>query len=200
MNAAKKAFESFNGMNRMGMQLMKNMMGRISQAVPGKNSENAAPCGMPDFQKVQAGIQAMNQKAAEKIPPLGKLMDAQGSAQEMAKSMIPAMREQMTQMMQGMQEMNRIALDTMQSMFDANCKMMAQVFDAAQKAPAPEKAEEPAAPVKAEEPAKAEKPAASEKKAPTRTRKPAAPAAKKAPAKKPAKPAAEAKKEEKAEA
>ena len=200
MNAAKKAFESFNGMNRMGMQLMKNMMGRISQAVPGKDPENAAPCGMPDLHKIQAGIQAMNQKAAEKIPPLGKLMDAQGSAQELAKSMIPAMREQMTQMMQGMQEMNRIALDTMQSMFDANCRMMAQVFDAAQKAPAPEKAEEPAAPVKVEEPAKAEKPAASEKKTPARTRKPAAPAAKKAPAKKPAKPAAEAKKEEKAEA
>ena len=197
MNAAKKAVESFNSVNRMGMQLMKNMMGRIGQAVPSGDSENAATCGMPDLRKVQAGIQALNQKAAEKIPPLGKLMDAQGSAQELAKSMIPAMREQMTQMMQGMQEMNRIALDTMQSMFDANCKMMTKVFDAAQKAPAPEKAEEPAAPVKAE------KPAASEKKAPARTRKPAAPAAKKAPAKtekKPAKPAAEAKKEEKTEA
>ena len=195
MNAAKKAVESFNSMNRMGMQLMKNMIGRIGQAVPGKDSENAAPCGMPDLRKVQAGIQAMNQKAAEKIPPLGKLMDAQGSAQELAKSMIPAMRDQMTQMMQGMQEMNRIALDTMQSMFDQNCKMMAQAFDAVEKAGGIEKPEEAAAPVKAE------KPAAREKKAPARTRKPAA-GARKTPGRPPksAKPAAEEKKEETTEA
>lgn len=191
MKIVQKAFEGFNSMNRMGMQMMKNMMGKLEQANPVKGFENAPFQGMPDLKKVQAGMKAMSEKAAEKLPPLSKLGDAQGSAQELAKQMLPAMRDQMTQMMQGMQEMNRIALDTMQSVFDQNCKMMSRAFDAVEKtaAPAPaapEKAEEPAASAK-KAPAKAEKPAASAKKAPARTSKTA-------------KPATEEKKEEKTEA
>lgn len=213
MKIVEKAFEGFNSVNRMGMQMMKNMAGKLDQASPFKGAENA-PFRMPDLKKVQAGMKAMSEKAAEKLPPLGKLGDAQGAAQELAKSMIPAMREQMAQMMQGMQEMNRIALDTMQSMFDANCKMMAQVFDAVKAPAADEKATAPAAgpaaPAEAEkpaEPARAAKPAAEKKapakKAPAKTEKPAA--EKKTPTRKsktaaPAAPAAEEKKEEQAEA
>ena len=207
MKVAKKAVESFNSMNRMGMQMMKNMMGKMGQANPIKGFENAPFGGKPDFGKLQAGVKAAGEKAAEMLPDLSKLTGAPGAAQDLAKSMLPAMRDQMTQMMKGMQEMNRIALDTMQSMFDQNCKMMAQVFDAVEKK-GPE--EEPAAPEKAEK-----APAASEKKAPRAEKKPSAPAkkspaaekkpaasAKKAPARtsKPAKPAAEEKKEEKTEA
>ena len=185
MNVAKKAIESFNGMNRMGMQMMKNMMGRMGQMNPVKGFENLSFKGMPDFSKVQAGVKAMNEKAAEMVPGLDKLGDAQEAARGLAVSMLPAMREQMAQMMEGMQEMNRIAVGTMQSMFDQNCKMMTQVLDAVEKlqtpaqaeAPeAPAEAEAPAAPVEAEAPAapvEAEAPAAPVKKAPARTKKPA---------------------------
>lgn len=201
MKIVEKAFKGFNSMNRMGVQMMKNMVGKIEQANPVKGFENAPFHGMPDLKKVQAGMKAMSEKAAEKLPPLGKLGDAQGSAQDLAKRMLPEMREQMTQMMQGMQEMNRIALETMQNVFDANCKMMSQAFDAVEKqqAKAPEKAEKPTAPEKAEKPTTQEKKAPA-KKAPAKAEKPAA--SKKAPAKtgKAAAPAAEVKKEEKAEA
>ena len=228
MKIVEKAFEGFNSVNRMGMQMMKNMMGRSDQASPFNGFENISFQGVPGLKKVQEGMKTLSEKAAEKLPPLGKLGDVQGSAQDLAKNMLPAMRDQMAQMMQGMQEMNRIALDTMQSVFDANSKMMAQVFDAV-KAPdadekatapaagpaAPAEAEKPAEPARAAKPAaekkapakkapaKTEKPAAAEKKAPAKTEKPAA--EKKTPARKsktaaPAAPAAEEKKEEKAEA
>lgn len=152
-------------------------------------------------------MKAAGEKAAEMLPDLSKLTGAPGAAQDLAKSMLPAMRDQMMQMMKGMQEMNRIALDTMQSMFDQNCKMMAQVFDAVEKkgpeeAPAaPEKAEKAPAASEKKAPGAEKKPSAPAKKAPAAEKKPAA-SAKKAPAKtnKPAKPAAEEEKEEKSEA
>ena len=217
MKIVQKAFEGFNSMNRMGMQMVKNVMGKIDEANPVKGFENASFQGVPGLKKVQEGMKTLSEKAAEKLPTLGKLGDAQGSAQDLAKRILPEMREQMSQMMQGMQEMNRIALDTMQSVFDQSCKMMSQAFETAEKlqteAPAaPEKAEEPAAPEN-KAPEKAEKPAAAAKKAPARTgraadsakaEKGAAPAkktsARKSKTAAPAAPAAEEKKEEKTEA
>ena len=58
MKVAKKAVESFNSMNRMGMQMMKNMMGKMGQANPIKGFENAPFGGKPDFGKLQAGVKA----------------------------------------------------------------------------------------------------------------------------------------------
>lgn len=180
MKTVKKALEGFNSMNRMGMQMMKNMMGKMGQTAPVKGFDLKA-FNLPDMQKMADGMKAMNQKAMDKLPDMSKLTDAQGAAQELAKSMLPAMREQTEQMMKGMEEMNRIALNTMQSVFDQNCKMMTQVFDTVQKMSEPAvKAEEPAAPEKAEvvaAPAKEEEPDAPAKKTTSRTRKPKAAAA-----------------------
>ena len=80
MKAAKKAMESFNSMNRMGMQMMKNMMSKMGQMNPAKSFDPASFKGMPDMQKMTAAMKAMNRKAADMIPPVGKLMDAQGAA------------------------------------------------------------------------------------------------------------------------
>jgi hypothetical protein len=83
MKTAKSAFEAWNGMNRMGMQMMKNMMEKSGMnKVPFFNSGSF--CKMPNMQ------------------------------------------EQTTQAMARMEEMNRVALDMMQKMFDQNCKMMNQ--------------------------------------------------------------------------
>ena len=66
--------------------------------------------------------------------------------------MLPAMKAQMEQMMQGMAQMNLIALGTMQNVFDQNYKMMEQVFNSVQKmSNVPSKDENTAAPTKDEE-------------------------------------------------
>lgn len=180
MNAAKKAVESFSSMNRMGMQMLKNMMSKMGQMNPVKSFECASFSGMPDMQKMTAAMKAMNQTAANMIPPVGKMTAAQGVAQELAKSMLPAMREQMEQTMDGMARMNQIALGTMQSVLEQNRKMMTQMFDAVQKmseaaeTPKPAAAETPApAEEEAAPPAEEETPDVPARKSASRTRKPA---------------------------
>ena len=214
MKKAKKAVEAWNSLNRMGLQMMQNLMGRMGQTNPDKSSESAWFSGMPEVQKAVDKMKAMNQKTPEKVPGKNALAGAQGVAQDLAKSVVPAMQDQVKQMMDGMEQMNRIAQSTMQGMIDRNAQMMNEVLETVKKIgepaakaeePAAAKAEKPAAAAKAEKPAaaKAKKPAAAaktEKPAAAKAKKPAAPKketkagapAKKAPpkAKKPAKAAA----------
>lgn len=167
MKKAKKAVEGLNSLNRMGMQMMKNMLSRTGKFNPAGSQEGSPLAGKLDLQKVTAGMNAMNQKARDMLPDVEGMVKANYSVtQELARLMLPAMKEQMTQMMNGMEQMNQIALDTMQTMFDHNRKVAAQVFDVLEKANgASEKAETPekeAAPVAAIE-KKEEEPVSPEK-------------------------------------
>ena len=160
MKYAKKALDDFNAMNRMGSQMMTNMMNKMSQQA---QNFGGKPCaGMPDMQKMMAEMQQMNQKAAAMLPFM------EGKAKSVAREVVPVMQQQMNEMMEGMQQMNQIALEMMQKTFEYNCKMMNQVFDAMQKM-----AEEPAKAAKpkeaAPEPEVKEKPAKAAK--PKKTRK-----------------------------
>ena len=160
MKYAKKALDDFNAMNRMGSQMMTNMMNKMGQQT--QNFGGKPFTGMPDMQKMMAEMQQMSQKAASMIPCM------QGTAKSVAKEVVPVMQQQMNEMMEGMQQMNQIAMAMMQKSFEYNCKMMNQVFDAMQKmAEAPayaakqkEVAQEPEA---VEKPAKAAKPKKSRK-------------------------------------
>ena len=184
MKTTKKAFETFNSMNRMGMQMMKNMMSKMGQMNPMQSFGGASGSGMPDMKKMMENVQQMNQAAVGKMQDM--MPDVQGMTQDTAKKMMPVVQEQMTEMMTCMEEMNKIALDTMQKVFEQNCKMMNQCFDAVQKMnEAAAKTETHEEPEKIEEPEKPKKPAARKtaaKKPATRTRKtakkeaPAAPA------------------------
>lgn len=168
MDKVKKAVENIYSMHRMGMQMTKNMMGRMQQMNSAGGSDHNMPFGsMDDLKKMAARMSSVNQKAKSMFPEMEKIAKAHGAAkahdmaQELTNSMLPAMKAQMEQMMQGMAQMNLIALGTMQNVFDQNCKMMQQVFETVQKmsdAPAkdgdtaaPAKDEETAAPVKDEE-------------------------------------------------
>lgn len=160
MKYAKKALDDFNAMNRMGSQMMTNMMNKMGQQA---QNFGGKPCeGMPDMQKMMAEMQQMNQKAAAMLPFM------EGKAKSVAREVVPVMQQQMNEMMEGMQQMNQIALEMMQKTFEYNCKMMNQVFDAMQKmSEEPAKAAKPkeAAPEQEakEKPAKAAKPKKSRK-------------------------------------
>ena len=65
MKIVEKAFEGFNSVNRMGMQMMKNMMGRIDQASPLKGFENISFQDVPGLKKAQEGMKTLSEKAAE---------------------------------------------------------------------------------------------------------------------------------------
>ena len=205
MKKAKKAVEAWNSLNRMGLQMMQNLVSRMGQPNPDKSGESAWFSGMPEVQKAVDKMKAMNQKTPEKVPGKNALAGAQGVAQDLAKSVVPAMQDQVKQMMDGMEQMNRIAQSTMQGMIDRNAQMMNEVLETVKKIGEPAaKAEEPAAPAKAKKPAaakaekpaaaaKAEKPAAAKAKKPAaaaKTEKPAAAKAKKPAAAKAEKPAA----------
>ena len=130
---AKKAFENFNAMNRMGRQMVKNMIAKTSQNC-------CAPFPMPGMSKIMAGMQEMGRKAKDNLP------DVSGAVQKKAEDALPQMQQQMNQMVGCMNQMNQTALGLMQKMYDTNCKMMDQFFVAVQhQAPAseePEAAEE----------------------------------------------------------
>ena len=131
MKTPKKAFETFNSMNRMGMQMMKNMMSKMGQTNPMQSFCGTSGIHMPDMKKMMETMQHMNQTAVGKMQ--GMMPDVQGMTSDTAKKMMPVMQDQMGQMMNCMEEMNKIALDTMQKVFDQNCKMMNQFFDSVQK-------------------------------------------------------------------
>ena len=204
MKKAKKAVEAWNSLNRMGLQMMQNLVSRMGQPNPDKSGESAWFSGMPEVQKAVDKMKAMNQKTPEKVPGKNALAGAQGVAQDLAKSVVPAMQDQVKQMMDGMEQMNRIAQSTMQGMIDRNAQMMNEVLETVKKIGEPAaKAEEPAAPAKAKKPAaaKAEKPAAAakaEKPAAAKAKKPAAAAKTEKPAAAKAKKPAAPKKETKA--
>ena len=141
MDKLKKAVDGIYNMHRMGMQMTKNMLG-----------------SMGDLQKMTSKMNSVNQKAKNMFPEMDKIAKAHGAvkahdmAQELTNSMLPAMKAQMEQMMQGMAQMNLIALGTMQNVFDQNYKMMEQVFNSVQKmSNVPSKDENTAAPTKDEE-------------------------------------------------
>lgn len=117
---AKKAFEDFNAINRMGRQMVKNMMAKATQ------SGNIS-CPTPDMSKLKEGMYNLNQKAMDRMP------DVKGAAQKHAENAIPQMQQHMEKMVDCMGRMNEAALGVMQKTFDQNCKMMEQFFDAVQK-------------------------------------------------------------------
>lgn len=160
----KKAFEDWNAMNRMGRQMMQNMMG---QMCPGKDFEKCK--GMPDMTKMMAFM-----------PNMSKMMtgmpDVQGMMQNQAQTALPAMQQQMNQLVTYMSQMNQITLEMMQKMFDQHCSMMNQFFEMAQKqisGEMPKTAENPEAEPEnaADEPVKAAKAPAKTAKASAKTTK-----------------------------
>ena len=139
MNAAKKAVESFNEMNRMGMQMMNNMMGKMGMGQAPQMPQMPKMPQMPDMKGMMDAMVNVHEKAVGAIP------GAQGMVQNMTKEMLPMMQKQMEQMMSCMQQMNKVALDTMQNMFDQNSKMINQFFEAMEATTgAPAKEEAPA--------------------------------------------------------
>ena len=170
MDRIRKAAESVYSMHRMGMQMTKNVMGRMQPMNSAGGSAHKPFGGMGDLQKMAARMSSVSQKAKNLFPEMDQIAKAHGAvkahdmAQELTNRMLPAMKAQMEQMMQGMAQMNLIALGTMQNVFDQNYKMMEQVFDTIQKmSNVPTKDEETAAPAKDEEtaaPAKDEETAA----------------------------------------
>lgn len=122
MKNAKEAFNNFNIMNRAGRQFMMSMMGQMN---PSQFCKGASFSGMPDMQKMMAGMQQMGQQMGGMMPNM------QGKAQSAAQNMMPLMQQQMSQMIGFMAQMNQTALGMMQMMFDQNCKMMNQLMDAA---------------------------------------------------------------------
>ena len=145
---AKKAFEDFNALNRMGRQMLKNMFVKTTKDLGIKWE-------MPDPQKTVERMEQMNKKVVDSI------QDTEGRVKDAAQNtVVPAMQQQMNQLVSSMTKMNETALALMQKMFEQNCKMMDQVFAAVSKqTPAAEEAEKPAeakAEEKAEEKAEAE--------------------------------------------
>ena len=169
MKTAKKAFEEFNAMNQMGMQMMKNMTSQF-----GKQDHGSVPfCGMPDMKKMMASMQQMSKMMGGKAPDFqqmskmmgGKIPNVQGFVQNAAQTVVPDMQQQMNQMITCMSQMNQAALELMQKMFEQHCTMMEQFFDALQKMTAGPMAQAPAAPAEVQTPA-----------APAEVQAPAAPA------------------------
>jgi hypothetical protein len=153
MKSTKKAFETWNSMNKMGMQWMTNMMTKIGQMNKAQNFNNSFCGEMPDMQKMMDSMKQMNQKAAGMMPDM--------------QTMMPQMQKQMNDIIVCMNQMNQTALDLMQKMFDQNCRMMEQFFDAAQsQAEAKEEAAEEAPKAEKAVAAKKEKAAKAEKTAP----------------------------------
>lgn len=145
----KKAFEDFSAMNRMGQQMVKNLMAKATQS--GKFS-----CSLPDMSKVKAETDKLRQKAKDAMP------DVMGTVQKQAENVIPQMQQHMEKMADCMSRMNETALGIMQKNFDQNRQRMEQFFAAVQKQTAGDTAKEaPAeaaeeAPVEAAEEAPAE--------------------------------------------
>ena len=113
-------FSGFMAMNKMGMQMMQNMMSHMSQ------NKDAAQCkGMPDMSGIKAGMQENFRKHTQMA--------------------LPAMQQQMNQMMAFMSSMNKMTFDMMQCMLDQQCMMMNQFFALAGGPQAAESAPEAAA-------------------------------------------------------
>ena len=174
MKSTKKAFETWNSMNKMGMQWMTNMMTKMWQMNKAQNFNNSFCGEMPDMQKMMDSMKQMNQKAAGMMPDMQKMMDGMKQMNQKAagmmpdmQTMMPQMQKQMNDMIVCMNQMNQTALDFMQKMFDQNCRMMEQFFDAAQsQAEAKEEAAEEAPKAEKAVAAKKEKAAKAEKTAP----------------------------------
>ena len=123
LNSAKKVFEGFNSMNRMGMQMMNNMMGKMGNM----------QCSMPGFQNMMQGAQNMMPLFQNMMPDCRNVMQGfKENAGNTANNMGPVMQKQMSFMMENMMEMNQIAMDTMQKMYDQQCKMMNRFFTSMQ--------------------------------------------------------------------
>ncbi len=122
MGNMKEGFDNFNAMNRMGKEMLKNMAGKMKSA---QFCGKAGFCGMPDMQKMMAGMQQMGQKMSGMMPGMPLM------AQNAAQNMLPVMQQQMNQMIGCMRQMNETALDMMQKMFEQNCSMMNQVMQSA---------------------------------------------------------------------
>ncbi len=211
---AKKAFEDWNAMNKMGRQMMQNMMSQMGQkmnSVPGMPDMSKMMGCMPDMSKMMGCMPDMS-KMMGCMPDMSKMMgcmpdmsgmmdnmqemnkkfmngmpDVQGMMQNQAQTAIPVMQQQMNQMVTCMSQMNQTALELMQKMFDQHCAMMNQFFEIAGKQAA---GEMPMAAAEEEKPAEA---AAKSAKAAAKEKKPAKAAAK------PAKTAKEPAKAEKAD-
>ncbi len=136
MNFAKQAFNGFNSMNRMGMQMMNNMMGKMGN-MPGcmpnfqnmmPNFQNMMPNFqnmMPNFQNMMPNFQNMMSGCQNMMPDFNGAMQC---FQNQAQNMGPMMQNQTEQMMEYMNQMNQIALEAMQKMMEQNFKMMNQFF------------------------------------------------------------------------
>jgi hypothetical protein len=146
MKNAKRAFETFNAMNSVGRQMMKNMMSQTAQKF---GCNQAGSCSMPDAKKAAEFLQQLNQKAVQAAPPVMRQLN-----QKAAQSVVSPMQQHMNQMVAYMARMNQISLNYMEKMFEQNCKMMNQFFEAAQQQPPVQ--EESAEPAPEEEAAAAE--------------------------------------------
>ena len=139
MDRIKKAAEGIYNMHRMGMQMTKNMVDKAQQMNSAGGSDHKSFCSMDDLQKMAARMNSVNQKARNMFPEMDKIAKTHGAvkahdmAKELSDTMLPAMKAQMEQMMQGMAQMNLIAIGTMQNVFNQNYKMMEQVFETIQK-------------------------------------------------------------------
>ena len=100
MKYAKMAFDSFNAMNRMGKQMINNMMGRIGQA---NQAPHAVPCwGMPDPRKIMDSFQKMDQTACGAMSdqnPMGQAVKYMAKMNLNFLSMLRQMNEQQQKMM-----------------------------------------------------------------------------------------------------
>jgi acyl-coenzyme A synthetase/AMP-(fatty) acid ligase len=149
-NNMNKAFESFNSMNRMGMQMMNNMMGKMSN-MPGcqnmmPNFQNMMPGFqnmmpnfqnmMPNFQNMMNGFMGMMPGCQNPMMGFGNMMPGFDSMKQCVKDQVkcagPKMQNQMEQMMEYMNQMNQISLEAMQKMYELNTKMMNQCFTSMQ--------------------------------------------------------------------
>lgn len=138
----KKAFEDFNAMNRMGQQMVKNLMAKAAQ------SGNFS-CSLPDMSKVKAETDKLRQKAKDAMP------DVVSAVQKHSENAIPQMQQHMEKTVDCMRRMNEAALGIMQKNFDENCQRMEQLFAAVQKQTAGDTAKEAPAEAAEETPVEA---------------------------------------------
>ena len=113
---AKKAFENFNNMNQMGMQMMtdwmKNMMNGMGNMNQAGNGAYAPFWGMPNMQNMMPNMQGM-------MPDMQKMMESMQGMMPNMQGMMPDMQGMMPDMqtmMNNLQQMNQKAADNMQEM------------------------------------------------------------------------------------
>jgi acyl-coenzyme A synthetase/AMP-(fatty) acid ligase len=135
MKNVKRVIDTYNAMNSVGRQMMKNMMSQTAQKF---GCNQAGSCSMPDAKKAAEFLQQLNQKAVQAAPPVMRQLN-----QKAAQSVVAPTQQHMNQMVAYMTRMNQISLNFMEKMFEQNCKMMNQFFSAAQ-SPVQEETMEPA--------------------------------------------------------